>query len=326
MPEPNQLVSYIIQQAQQGYDVEQIRSYLLSYGYSPEVVEESLRGAYAQMYPQQNQKSQLNIGEILHAKNFWIIAMSVIIIILVGGTFLFMSFVGQQVGRQITMPIDNNVPGEIETTPTATTTSTSTITSTPTTTPTTTSSPKPTGPTLKETCYDKILNQGETGVDCGGPCKTCEILETYDPGVGYQTDEIPGFRPGTVDPGLMNDSQKTGLELLNEIKTKAKTNPTSAAEDCPKLRDILQDDCYTYISEQSNISEYCEKVKAEPSKDACYVSFALRGQYELCNKITAEVMKQTCNSLGESSRSNMATGQAYALYAVLAAFRNSRIG
>jgi len=27
------------------------------------------------------------------------------------------------------------------------------------------------------TCFDKIKNQGETGIDCGGPCPSCELAE-----------------------------------------------------------------------------------------------------------------------------------------------------
>ncbi len=28
---------------------------------------------------------------------------------------------------------------------------------------------------IEETCYDEIRNQGELGIDCGGPCEACEI-------------------------------------------------------------------------------------------------------------------------------------------------------
>jgi len=31
--------------------------------------------------------------------------------------------------------------------------------------------------TKKETCFDGIQNQTETGIDCGGPCKECEQIE-----------------------------------------------------------------------------------------------------------------------------------------------------
>jgi len=37
----------------------------------------------------------------------------------------------------------------------------------------TTSAPASSGTAAEETCTDKIQNQGETGVDCGGPCKSC---------------------------------------------------------------------------------------------------------------------------------------------------------
>ena len=45
-----------------------------------------------------------------------------------------------------------------------------------TTTASTTLKPETTYTTIsKGTCFDRIQNQGEQGVDCGGPCKACEI-------------------------------------------------------------------------------------------------------------------------------------------------------
>ena len=29
----------------------------------------------------------------------------------------------------------------------------------------------------KQTCFDKIQNQGETGIDCGGPCGPCDVAK-----------------------------------------------------------------------------------------------------------------------------------------------------
>jgi hypothetical protein len=73
------------------------------------------------------------------------------------------------------------------------------------------------------TCYDEIQNQGELGVDCGGPCPTCSInetekLPTCDDGIKNQDElgidcggscpacsqiEIPGLLPEQYGNNLM---------------------------------------------------------------------------------------------------------------------------
>lgn len=34
---------------------------------------------------------------------------------------------------------------------------------------------------VQPTCYDGIKNQGEQGIDCGGPCEACEVPKTEEP-------------------------------------------------------------------------------------------------------------------------------------------------
>lgn len=41
---------------------------------------------------------------------------------------------------------------------------------------------------IQETCYDKTQNQGESGIDCGGPCKSCS--EQLSPGFEMSMNTI----------------------------------------------------------------------------------------------------------------------------------------
>lgn len=52
------------------------------------------------------------------------------------------------------------------------------------------------------TCFDRIKNQGETGIDCGGPCPACEITQ---------------LKPLTVDWAMALPARTNEISLLGEI-------------------------------------------------------------------------------------------------------------
>jgi hypothetical protein len=45
---------------------------------------------------------------------------------------------------------------------------------------------------IKETCSDKIKNQGETGIDCGGPCKKCGIFTIVGSAISGTINSVLG--------------------------------------------------------------------------------------------------------------------------------------
>ena len=55
------------------------------------------------------------------------------------------------------------------------------------------------------TCFDKTKNQGEVGIDCGGPCPACEITQ---------------LKPLTVDWSMALPARENEISVLAEI-----TNP-----------------------------------------------------------------------------------------------------
>jgi len=57
------------------------------------------------------------------------------------------------------------------------------------------------------TCSDKIKNQGETGIDCGGPCPACEITQ---------------LKPLTIDWAMALPARENEISVLAEI-----ANPNS---------------------------------------------------------------------------------------------------
>ncbi len=69
---------------------------------------------------------------------------------------------------------------ETTTLPATTTTEEPTTTEPPTTTSSTTTS-STTTTTIEATCSDGVQNQGEEGIDCGGPCKSCPSAGNFYP-------------------------------------------------------------------------------------------------------------------------------------------------
>jgi hypothetical protein len=45
---------------------------------------------------------------------------------------------------------------------------------------------------IKETCFDKIKNQDETGIDCGGKCKNCGILTIVGSAISGTVNSVLG--------------------------------------------------------------------------------------------------------------------------------------
>jgi hypothetical protein len=73
------------------------------------------------------------------------------------------------------------------------------------------------------TCYDRIQNQGETGIDCGGPCKPCPSCNDSIQNQGETGIDCGGpCKPcPTCDDGIQNQGE-TGIDCGGPCKPCAK--------------------------------------------------------------------------------------------------------
>lgn len=63
------------------------------------------------------------------------------------------------------------------------------------------------------TCEDGLQNQGEEGIDCGGPCQSCEIRHLVDPRVSHERFSIdPEGNATDVAIKLVNPNYDWGLK------------------------------------------------------------------------------------------------------------------
>lgn len=136
--------------------------------------------------------------------------------------------------------------------------------------------------------------------------------------------------PTDKRPNMEGLSSFENLEIVREI---AQTNPTEAASYCPKFDfQTSKDLCYEYVGEESGDIRYCDKVhdettreicysnvavkignpklceviKKDKRRDSCYLAFILSDSkdYTVCDKVSNEYMKQSCNSLKQLSDIN----------------------
>jgi hypothetical protein len=91
---------------------------------------------------------------------------------------------------------------------------------------------------------------------------------------------------------------KTFGGLLTEVRQGAKSNPGYASNICSKIASIEQKDvCYSVLADESQLSGYCEKVSDIARRDNCYLSFVMKGNVDICDKITDGTSKSFCEQL-----------------------------
>lgn len=128
-------------------------------------------------------------------------------------------------------------------------------------------------PCIRASCFDEIRNQNEQGIDCGGICRVCTLIDR-------------NFRQ--LDP----------KEQLLEARELAKTDPDAALEHCRTSDGQAQrDECISQVADETDDMTICSSIIIPSKKDSCYLSFALEGDYTVCDKITNVYLMNSCFSL-----------------------------
>jgi len=89
--------------------------------------------------------------------------------------------------------------------------------------------------TKEQTCEDGIQNQGETGIDCGGPCTACGLVANCFDGIKNQNET--GIDCGGVCPACPDESCFDGIQNQDEtgVDCGGSCSPcgTTMNPDCP---------------------------------------------------------------------------------------------
>jgi len=187
------------------------------------------------------------------------------------------------------------------------------------------------------TCADKIKNQDETGVDCGGVCggywydASCHaapkpvviVNQTNSPNNqqpaanqscsdGLQNQDEVGVDCGGVCGGYWYDNachsapqlvipkttQTSFAGIMIQARAAAATNPEDGKNICFGLtKSDERDKCLKTVAEAAMKKEYCDLIIGVSDRDECYYPFFMNGDYTVCEKLTDPQSKQTCENL-----------------------------
>lgn len=127
-----------------------------------------------------------------------------------------------------------------------------------------------------------------------------QIVEQIRPGGGTiqpqptETTTQPKTNTGTTT----TTRAKSFGESMQTIRQQAATNPQTAITNCLKFSNQEHKDvCISEIAYGTNKANYCEQIINTNVKDNCYLAFVIKGNTEICPKITDNSFKQYCEQI-----------------------------
>lgn len=144
-----------------------------------------------------------------------------------------------------------------------------------------------------ESCDD--FNPCTTDYCEKGICKYKQIIPCCGNGVCEEGESVLNCAEDC------SKTKEAPQDIVSQATDLAESDPEAAAMLCNKL--ILPNDadlCFSEVAITSKNSRICENVQTLDHKDACYMSFALEGDYTVCTNIRNSYLAKSCNSLKSS--------------------------
>ncbi|MCX6694807.1 MAG: hypothetical protein NTU61_00725, partial [Candidatus Altiarchaeota archaeon] len=155
-------------------------------------------------------------------------------------------------------------------------------------------------------CFNGRQDNGETGVDCGGPCSnkcpTETTLSTADCG---SLTSMPAKTRCIADQAVLKSSDSEcstisdpwymnmcyRLYAADALDTRA----------CAKINSSLDaDECYKGVAVKKQDGDLCELIKDVSQKDTCYFRIGFDTKItSMCEKITSDSSKYRCIALAK---------------------------
>lgn len=297
------LQSYINTLLSQGYEIEQLRPYLLDQGYSKQQIDSALPNNTAQP------KTKLPI---------FISALFLLIAIAIGATLYMVVQTADPTTTIPTAPPPNSLSLQLQTQQTTLlpgeslrveaniqntgTTRTGTILFT---------LQGPQG-TIYSNQKDRPLTNDLTTAELiqipqnappGDYLLTVEIL-----GENKQqttTIKITGVQVPIQESVALEEPKKViattnvAQNQIDQAALKAQGGNTRQAQDtCEEITNqARRDECYEKLVLASKTPSLCESISSQEAKDTCYMPFILEGQYQYCESLQSSERKELCEQL-----------------------------
>jgi hypothetical protein len=175
------------------------------------------------------------------------------------------------------------------------------------------------------TCEDGIKNQGELRIDCGGPCAPCDdicdmncndffactldkcvngecVSEMIFPCCGNficENGETIDNCPEDCDLGEEKPVHlMTRSDIIKSAKQKALTDQKDAGYFCDSVpNEEIRDECLRIVAYTSDNKNFCRYINFSVKRDACYMEFAMKYDYSVCDLIENQYLQRTCEAL-----------------------------
>lgn len=107
--------------------------------------------------------------------------------------------------------------------------------------------------------------------------------------IGEPTTPVPDTN--TINIPLSAD------EVISNARNEAGSDPTKAKATCATLKGQDKDTCHSEIASAARDPAICGLISDVPNKDACLAGLALAGDFTVCDDITNEDIRGSCNAL-----------------------------
>ncbi|GEM_PF-4567102 len=181
---------------------------------------------------------------------------------------------------------------------------------------------------LPSFCSNNAQDQGETGIDCGGPCSACtplfdKCIESCDDGDACTKDScVTGVCAhqnivSCCGDFICSDSesarscpqdctsqviQKPMHETIVFAVQQARQDVRKGIQICSRIFDKNDaDQCLAEVAMQVKSSVACEEVADVSIRDVCYLDYAqTSNDYSVCDKVNNRLFKASCFSFKNS--------------------------
>lgn len=122
-----------------------------------------------------------------------------------------------------------------------------------------------------------------------------QVDETEDESTEFEQEEEI-YYPPPIDESTEGESVN-----LNEIVELSKQDPEKAEQMCRGISNTAdKETCFSRVAESTGNKYFCEQIQTPFNRDGCYANFALKGDFSVCEDIYDEYQKNICNALAAS--------------------------
>jgi hypothetical protein len=156
-----------------------------------------------------------------------------------------------------------------------------------------------TNPAAKPSCSDGVRNQGESDVDCGGPCKACPTSNLPCAERADANERSKCFMNQAVGSGNASVCDYIEIEFFKDDCLKGIAKNTNDTSPCGRISSPLGSaECLRDVAIETMNPKLCASIADITQRDSCYYRVAIDSKdVSACAGITSDSSQKTCTAL-----------------------------